>query len=63
MQIKTLTFHLLSEFYIDRCMETQDPLVLKASTHHPHLDAEKGFHIELRRRHPDRAPYKSQVFS
>lgn len=60
MAIKTLAFHLISEFYIDKSYKTQDPLKLKAL---PLLmDAEKGFFIELRRRKPDRTPYKSQVF-
>lgn len=61
MTIKTLAFHLLSDFYIDKSYKTQDPLKLKAL---PLLmDAEKGFFIELRRRNPDRTPYKSQVFT
>lgn len=61
MTIKTLAFHLLSEFYIDKSYKTQDPLKLKAL---PLLmDAENGFYIELRRRQPDRTPYKSQVFT
>lgn len=61
MTIKTLAFHLLSEFYIDKSYKTQDPLKLKALP--LHMDAEKGFYIELRRRQPDRTPYKSQVFT
>lgn len=61
MTIKILAFHLLSEFYIDKSYKTQDPLKLKASS--LLMDAENGFYIELRRRQPDRTPYKSQVFT
>lgn len=61
MAIKTLTFHLLSEFYIDKSYKTQDPLKLKALP--LQMNAENGFFIELRRRDPDRTPYKSQVFT
>lgn len=61
MAIKTLTFHLLSEFFIDKSYKTQDPLKLKALP--LQMNAEDGFFIELRRRHPDRSPYKSQVFT
>lgn len=61
MAIKTLTFHLLSEFYIDKSYKTQDPLKLKALP--LQMNAENGFSIELRRRDPDRTPYKSQVFT
>ncbi|XP_055304966.1 probable cytochrome P450 9f2 [Sitodiplosis mosellana] len=61
MAIKTLAFYLISEFFVDKSYKTQDPLKLKAL---PLLmDAEKGFFIELRRRQPDRTPYKSQVFT
>lgn len=60
LAVKTLAFHVVSEFYIDKSYKTQDPLKLKAL---PLLnDAQKGFWIELRRRQPDRTPYKSQVF-
>lgn len=59
--IKTIAFHLLSEFYIDKSYKTQDPLKLSALP--LRMDAEQGFYIELRRRHPDRTPYKSQVFT
>lgn len=61
LAVKTLAFHVVSEFYIDKSYKTQDPLKLKAL---PLLnDAQKGFWIELRRRQPDRTPYKSQVFT
>lgn len=61
MEIKTLTYYLLSEFYIDRCGRTQDPLELKSLPHA--MDATKGFFVELRRRQPDRSPYKSSIFT
>lgn len=61
LAIKTLAFHLLSEFYIDKSYRTQDPLKLKSLP--LFMDAERGFSIELRRRDPDRTPYKSQVFT
>lgn len=54
---------LLAEFHIDKCMHTLDPVILKASTNHQILDVEKGFHIDLRRRNPERLPYKSQIFT
>lgn len=63
MLIKAFAVDVLAEFHIDKCMHTQDPMVLKASTHPHILDAEKGFHIDLRRRSPEPAPYKSQIFS
>lgn len=68
MEIKTLAYYLLSEFYIDRCARTQDPLELKslpqckAVTGHA-MDATNGFFVELRRRKPDRSPYKSNIFN
>lgn len=61
LAIKTLAFHLLSEFYIDKSYRTQDPLKLKSLP--LFMEAERGFFIELRRRDPDRSPYKSQVFT
>lgn len=61
LAIKTLTFNLLSEFFIDKSYKTQDPLKLKALP--LQMQAEDGFFIELRRRDPDRTPYKSKVFS
>lgn len=61
LAIKTLAFHLLSEFYIDKSYRTQDPLKLKSLP--LFMDAERGFSIELRRRDPDRSPFKSQVFT
>lgn len=61
MEIKTLTYYLLSEFYIDRSARTQDPLELKSLPYT--MDAEKGFFVELRRRSPDRSPFKSSIFT
>lgn len=60
-EIKTLTYYLLSEFHIDKSARTQDPIELKALPYT--MDAEKGFYIELRRRHPDHTPFKSKIFT
>lgn len=46
--IKTLAFHLLNDFVIDKSFKTQDPLTLKSGLFQ--LDAEGGFFIDLRQR-------------
>lgn len=48
MIVKTLSFYILSEFIIDKCEKTQDPLVLKPVSFV--MDAEKGHFVGLRRR-------------
>lgn len=47
--IKSLAFHLINDFIIDKNFRTQDPIEMKSSLYQ--MEAERGFFIDLRKRH------------